>query len=102
MARRADKAGNWERPGIIVTCADDSDEFKWMSGGWYSMKRRGTAEAERLMNIARTCIEEGADVPDVIRRLTDAGFEITRWSESEVEAFIDGDNESAGGGGGDH
>lgn len=69
------------KPGIIVQSADHEDTFRWLSDGWYEMKRRHRPEAQALMAKANAAIEAAADVPDAIRRLEEAGFEVTRETE---------------------
>ncbi len=66
------------KPRIIVLSADDDDRFDWMSDGWYEFRVRGRIKAERMMDLANDCIAAGSDVPDVIRRLEEVGFEVTR------------------------
>jgi hypothetical protein len=66
------------KPKVIVLVDDNANTFEWMSDGWYNSAARGTQEAETLMSRARRCIEDGANVPDVIKRLRSAGFEIER------------------------
>jgi len=66
------------RPGIITSSPDDADCFDWLSDGWYQISIRHTPEAQALMAKAKSCIEDGEDVPDVIRRLEEAGFVVSR------------------------
>lgn len=76
MRRRTDT--RHERPRIIVTSRDGDPEFTWLSDGWYQIKRIHTAAAQELMAQATEAIEAGSDVPDAIRRLEEAGFDVTR------------------------
>ena len=66
------------KPTILTAARDDDDTFGWMSGGWFEMAIRHTPKAQALMAKAKGCIEAGEDVPDVIRRLEEAGFEVIR------------------------
>lgn len=64
------------KPQIIVISGPNEDAFRWLSNGWYTIQQTGTQEAEKLMAIANQAIEAGTDVPDTIKRLKEAGFEI--------------------------
>jgi hypothetical protein len=70
------------KPGIIVLSKDDDQEgFKWLSDGWYGAKKRDTKRAQELYHEVADCIAIGDDVPDVIRRLEEAGFKVTRFDD---------------------
>lgn len=73
------------RPGIVVLSADTDDQFEWMSDSWYQIKRRHTREAQRLMAKAKAAIEAADNVPDAIRRLEAAGFDVRRAEPGEAE-----------------
>ena len=64
------------KPSIIVTCDDDAETFGWMSDGWHQVHQMGTEKAQELFKKAEECIESGDDVPDVVRRLEEAGFDV--------------------------
>ena len=66
------------KPGIIVMSKDDEDSFRWLSDGWYEMKKAHTKEAQSLMKKAHEAIEAAEDVPDAIERLKQAGFAVRR------------------------
>ena len=66
------------KPRIIVVSEDSDDTFQWVSDGWYSAQHHHSKKAHDLMQKAETAIKEGKDVPDSIRRLENAGFEIGR------------------------
>ncbi len=66
------------RPRIIVNSKDSDETFKWMSSGWHTVKNEHTDEAQDLMKKAQDAIAAGSDVPDTIRKLEEAGFEIVR------------------------
>lgn len=66
------------KPGIIVTSKDTDDVFEWLSVDWNRMEVSHTPEAKELFRKAKKAIAEGKDVPDAIRLLEEAGFEITR------------------------
>lgn len=66
------------RPLIIVVSADTDDEFRWLSGGWYTRDKQHTTEAQYLWRLAKEAIEAGTDVPDTINRLEEAGFKVVR------------------------
>ena len=66
------------KPKIIVLSLDDDKEFKWFSDGWYMIDQVCTERAQTLMAKARRAIEEGKNVPDVIKKLEEAGFDIQR------------------------
>jgi hypothetical protein len=66
------------RPGIITASPDDAECFDWFSDGWFQESIRHTPEAQALMVKAKACITAGKDVPDVVRRLEEAGFTVTR------------------------
>ncbi len=64
-----------KKPRIFVLSHDgDQDGFKWISDGWNSESSRSPS----LMRKARKAIESGKDVPDVVRLLKKAGFEVVR------------------------
>ena len=66
------------KPEIIVLSKDGDTAFEWLSNGWYDAKKRGTKKAKDLFSKAADCIAIGDNVPDVIRRLKEAGFKVTR------------------------
>jgi len=66
------------KPGIIVLSEDDEDTFRWLSDGWHEIKKRGARQSRELMSKAKDCIDKGENVPDVIQRLTKAGFRVER------------------------
>lgn len=66
------------KPEIIVLSKDNEDAFRWLSNGWFTVKRQHTTQAQKLMKKAERAIDEGKDVPDVIKRLEKAGFLVTR------------------------
>ena len=66
------------KPRIIVLSDDDADEFRWLSDGWFEMKKRHRPAAQELFAKASACVEAAADVPDAVRRLRAAGFVVTR------------------------
>ena len=71
------------QPVVIVLVTNDADSFRWMSDGWYAEAKRHLPEAQRLYKLADDCMEEGADVPDVVRRLEAAGFAVRRATGEE-------------------
>ena len=66
------------KPTIIVTSGDKDTTFNWQSDGWYMIHQRGTPQAEELFKKAKAAIGRGKDVPDAIRELKKAGFEVER------------------------
>ena len=76
------------KPNIIVMSPDTDKSFRWLSDGWYSEDNRNTKEAYELISKATGCIAVGSDVKDVIRRLKEAGFKITRveqlWGDMRI------------------
>jgi hypothetical protein len=66
------------KPRIIVLSADDDDVFDWLSDGWFMVEQRHTEKAQELMKRAKQAITEGVNVPDAIKKLEAAGFEIVR------------------------
>jgi hypothetical protein len=66
------------KPRILVLSSDGETEFRWMSDGWNDEPRRGTPEAAELMAKAKECASSGKNVPDIVRLLKDAGFEVVR------------------------
>jgi hypothetical protein len=66
------------KPTIITPCTDTDTTFQFWSGGWYETSIRHTPEAQALMALAKKCINDGENVPDVIRRLEEAGFKVIR------------------------
>jgi hypothetical protein len=71
-------APTMNKPVILTDSLDDAECFDWQSVGWYQFTQRGTPQAEALFAKADKCIDDGTDVPDVIKRLTDAGFTVRR------------------------
>jgi hypothetical protein len=75
------------KPRIIVTSKDTDKVFGWMSDGWHAITAPHTAftvEGKRLMALADRCIKAATDVPDAIRRLEEAGFEVVRKKKEEI------------------
>ena len=70
------------KPRIIVLSKDSDECFNWLSDGWNSLTEgtHGTESANELMELATKTILEGEDIPDAVKRLEEAGFEIVRSS----------------------
>jgi hypothetical protein len=66
------------KPGIIVLSRDDADSFDWLSDGWNEASMSHTDHAQGLVRKARKAIEAASDVPDAIKRLQAAGFDVRR------------------------
>lgn len=66
---------------IIVLSSDTEKSFRWLSDGWYEVRDRNLKERRTLFQLATSCIDDGVDVKDVIRRLKRVGFEIERRQE---------------------
>lgn len=66
------------KPTIVVLSDDTAETFDWLSDGWNTIKNRHTLPAQELYARATAIISTGKDVPDTIKRLEDAGFNIVR------------------------
>lgn len=87
-----------KKPGIIVLSTDKDEVFNFMSDGWFDKRNSRTEKGQILMSMAMKCVELGLDVPDVIRLLQKAGFEIIRENDPnhliDKVLFVDGTENS--------
>ena len=63
-------------PKIIIISPLDADTCTYISDGWYESTIRHLPEAKAIKARADRAIKEAEDVPDAIRLLEDAGFEV--------------------------
>lgn len=71
------------KPGIIVVSDDDEDTFRWLSDGWYTIKKRQSREAQDLFRKAEEAIDKADDVEEAMKLLKESGFSVRRGTSDD-------------------